>query len=493
MKLSIISIILLIAYACSPTSHSGHEHDHGHGEQHEDPNFEILYTQHNIEWYISYPPAIVGETTTFKIYARNTRNNNPAEINALQLSVANNNSVKAEAPLKAGTVELPLHFTNKGRYSAILEYESKGEKYRIAAGKITVFESHEKAHEQLPQPDKEAISYPIELQWQEGFSLEQTELKTFNEVVPCSGELLPSVDNEIGIIAQAPGIITISKNLLPGRQINQGERIAAISGQVLDNDITARYNSALAEFEQAKRQFDRSKQLADKQLVSVSDLEDSEAELKKTEAQFNSIAKNYSPEGKSIVAPSDGTIAKVLVGEGDYVQAGQLLAKIHVESSFMLRADVPKYYADRLSSITDANFTPEYSDKTTSVIGLGGQRIATEIITDDKSAYIPVFFHLPPSPGIIPHSYAECYLTAQSKQKEISVPNESIMESEGSYWVYVRTGGETFEKRNVAIGISDGKKTVIKSGLTEHETVACKGAYRLKLASMSAEVPEHTH
>ena len=60
-------------------------------------------------------------------------------------------------------------------------------------------------------------------------------------------------------------------------------------------------------------------------------------------------------------------------------------------------------------------------------------------------------------------------------------------------YVYVQTSGESFEKREVKLGVDDGVNVQILSGISEGDWVVTKGAYQIKMASMSSTIPAHGH
>jgi multidrug efflux pump subunit AcrA (membrane-fusion protein) len=59
--------------------------------------------------------------------------------------------------------------------------------------------------------------------------------------------------------------------------------------------------------------------------------------------------------------------------------------------------------------------------------------------------------------------------------------------------VYIQTAGETFDKRAVTLGIQDGVNVQVVAGTKEGERVVTKGAYMIKLATQSGNVPAHGH
>ena len=59
--------------------------------------------------------------------------------------------------------------------------------------------------------------------------------------------------------------------------------------------------------------------------------------------------------------------------------------------------------------------------------------------------------------------------------------------------VFVQVSGETFQKRDVKLGIRDGAWTAILSGVAEGERVVTDGAYALLLSTKSGTIPAHGH
>jgi hypothetical protein len=67
------------------------------------------------------------------------------------------------------------------------------------------------------------------------------------------------------------------------------------------------------------------------------------------------------------------------------------------------------------------------------------------------------------------------------------------MEEQGVFYVYVQTGGESFQKREVAIGPNDGIWVQVLKGISAGERVVRKGAYQIKLSTASGQLPAHGH
>jgi hypothetical protein len=69
----------------------------------------------------------------------------------------------------------------------------------------------------------------------------------------------------------------------------------------------------------------------------------------------------------------------------------------------------------------------------------------------------------------------------------VAIPNGAILDENGTPVAYVQLGGETFERRVLTLGESDGRRTQIVEGIRPGEMVVTTGAYQIRLASLSPE------
>lgn len=53
--------------------------------------------------------------------------------------------------------------------------------------------------------------------------------------------------------------------------------------------------------------------------------------------------------------------------------------------------------------------------------------------------------------------------------------------------------GDTFERRVVETGPSDGSWTIVSSGIDSGERVVTTGAYQVNLAALGVVAPSHDH
>jgi len=75
----------------------------------------------------------------------------------------------------------------------------------------------------------------------------------------------------------------------------------------------------------------------------------------------------------------------------------------------------------------------------------------------------------------------------------LAVPESAIVDDAGRPVVFVQAAGESFLRRPVRLGIRDSGNIGILEGVTRGERVVTAGAYQIRLAALSPQVPAHGH
>ena len=75
----------------------------------------------------------------------------------------------------------------------------------------------------------------------------------------------------------------------------------------------------------------------------------------------------------------------------------------------------------------------------------------------------------------------------------MAIPDSAIVEEGGQPVAFVQVSGETFQKRELTLGIRDGNWVQVLTGVSEGERVVTKGAMAIRLASVSSVIPAHGH
>ena len=174
------------------------------------------------------------------------------------------------------------------------------------------------------------------------------------------------------------------------------------------------------------------------------------------------------------------------------MQIGEPLASISQNKKIVLKADVAQNYFSKLSSILSANFiTVEHHAYNTS--DLNGKVLAYGKSVNNNQPFIPITFEIDNHGEILPGSFVEVFLKSNPIPAAIVIPKSALIEEQGLFYVYVQLEGESFTKREVKLGGTDGINVHILSGLDEGERVVTLGAYNIKLSVASGSLPAHGH
>lgn len=81
-----------------------------------------------------------------------------------------------------------------------------------------------------------------------------------------------------------------------------------------------------------------------------------------------------------------------------------------------------------------------------------------------------------------------------SKVEDAVVIPESALVEEGDQLVaFVMISGETFDKRDLQVGARDSGRVQVLEGIREGERVVTKGAYAIRLSTLTGVIPAHGH
>lgn len=319
-----------------------------------------------------------------------------------------------------------------------------------------------------------------------GIETQTVTKKNFNEIIKVSGQIMPAQGDESVISAKSSGIITLNVNAIEGKQIGKGTSIGHISSEnVAGGDAN---ESARINYEAAKRELERITPLYHDRIITEREYN----QAKQIYEQAKAAMVSNTGAGSYATSNISGTITKMFVKDGEYVETGTAIALVSKNSNLILRADLPNKYAPMVSSIKTANFKPAYTETVYDLSQLNGKIVSNKNLSVVTPGYIPINFEFTNSVKIVPGSYAEIYLVGTSKNNCITVPLSAITEEEGFFFVYAKVHHEAYMKKEVKLGMNNGESVEILSGLHEGEEIVTKGAILIKL-SQATTVPGHSH
>ena len=337
-----------------------------------------------------------------------------------------------------------------------------------------------------------AINFPIDQQKKIDFEVVEVVTEPLYQVIRTSAQIVPSQESEKILTATTSGIVAFeSKDIVQGLEVKSGQVLFSIDNdEMADGSLEIRRQEIEADYEKAKADYERKQSLAEDKIISESELLDAKTEYLKAQKYYDNMIQNY-PEGKTLHrATISGSVCEILVPNNSYVEAGQPIMTLAQNDKLYLRADVQSKYYPVLKDIKTANVRTNDGIVYT-INELGGRLLSYGKTTDINNPLIPVTFEIKNNGNLIPGSFVEIFITAESNKMGVMLPNSAIVEEMGIYCVFVQKCSEDFEKRIITKGVTDGSKTQILKGVAAGERVVTKGAVNVKLAQGSAALDPH--
>jgi cobalt-zinc-cadmium efflux system membrane fusion protein len=492
LLLAFVSTLLL---SCSQT----HSHENDSEDSGPEPLAFTIYTD-KTELFVEFKPLIIGTESRFAAHFTELGENFKAftegnitltvDVDGKQVAVT---AVKPEVP---GIFRLRLTPNTSGMAKLTFDIKTPAFTDQIVIDSIKVYADEKSALADQPEEGgNDEISYLKEQAWKVEFANEPVKRRPFYDIIKTSGQILSTPEDEMTITARAGGIVKFSgKNMILGSAINAGAALFAITGGDLSQDnLDARYLEVKTEYDKAKTDYDRASELVKDKIISEKDFQEIKLRFDQAQLTLNTLGKNYSSSGKQITAPMTGYLKNILVAQGQYVEAGTPLAVISKNNKILLQANVSQKYFQKLASIRSANFRTSDNLKTYNTDELHGHLVAYGKSASANSPFIPVTFEMDNTGNLIPGSVADVYLRTSVIPNIMTIPVTSLVEEQGVFYVYIQTGGESFQKREIQTGSSDGIHIQVLSGLSVGERVVTKGAYQIKLSAATGTLPAHGH
>ena len=323
-----------------------------------------------------------------------------------------------------------------------------------------------------------------------------------SESVTATGTIEPVTEVEVG--TQVSGIIDkihVDYNSV----VTKGQLIAEMDRVTLQSELAsqrAAYNGAKAEYEYQKKLYERNKTLNEKQLIAATDYEQSVYNYEKAKSNYESSQASLAKAERNlsyatITSPIDGVVISRDVEAGQTVASGfetptlftiaadltkmQVVADVDeadiagVEEGARVTFTVDAYPDDVFEGVVrqvrlgSTNSTSSSSSTTTSTIV-----VTYEVVITADNPYLK----------LKPRLTANATIYTLTKDNVLTVPNKAlrftpnkdivggrkINDCQSSHKVWT-LDNNIFTAHPVKIGITDGSKTEIVSGITENTPV----------------------
>jgi RND family efflux transporter MFP subunit len=393
------------------------------------------------------------------------------------------------------------------------------------------------------------VSFLLEQQWKVGTLLGQVERRTLTRRLQLPGEIVPQQRAAAVVSAPVSGrLLRAGSAKLPqvGDSVKAGDVLALIEPplpateaaalsanraqlQALDTELLLRsldlgvkglevqraFKQAEARLDFARRAFARAEELKNKGVVSDQQYDQAQQDVQVAQAEFDAAqaVKQFYEESAAklasmqerlksrgvpaereagamqlpLVAPISGHIVELESVEGEHIEALEKVYEIVNLETVWVLARISEFDLSALPDAPNASLElPSLPGRRFDVRGLGGRLVNIGTRVDPQTRTVPIRFEIPNPEGLFRAGlFANVYLETQRTLDGLAVPEQAIVLDNGRPLVYVMLEGETFQRREVELGIRDNGWVEVRAGVQDGERVATRGAYAIKLASLS--------
>ena len=507
MKKILLSAFVVLLAACAG-------HDHGHNvHEHEHTVLNATKYSDSVELFVQYDELMAGHKASVVAYVTSLPTFKPYDGGAVKVSLAagcNNESFMVE-PAHKGVYEFTLEpheaavgnllFTIDGRDYPVHVHiggEEHGHDSHAHGHSHESHDSHEDTHaheahsHDAGEHPENTVSFSKEQSWKIDFATAVAENSSFGGAVKVAARVAPTPNNFTTVVATTAGRVQFAGNIVEGKAVAAGEALFVLDGSnVTDNDAAVKYAEAESDYLVAKSNFARKSELYKNMIVSQREYEEAQAALTRAEAKFYSMQQTYSQGNGSVLkAPYAGALSSLLVGNGDYVQAGTPLAVVQRAGAVNIVADVPMRHAQVLGNIVSVNI--ETSRGKVYTMAEAGACVTAVGRAVNNCAMLPVTVTANNVPGLFPGSIVTLHIASgTAAASNVVLPRTALVEEMGNYFVFVQHTPVSFEKREVEPGATDGVNVQILKGVHAGERVVTKGGVSLKLSQGAAALDPH--
>ncbi|HLO92233.1 MAG: efflux RND transporter periplasmic adaptor subunit [Chloroflexota bacterium] len=304
-----------------------------------------------------------------------------------------------------------------------------------------------------------------------------------------TGKIVPR--KEIEIKPQVSGIIA-ELYVEPGQTVKKGDMIAKvriIPNMINLNEAESRVNRARIAKENAQKNYDRQKSLYDSKVIAQAELQNFEVALSESneamEAAENNlqliregITKSAGQTSNTIIRSTiQGMVLTVPVEIGNSViesntfNDGTTIATVADMGEMIFKGKVDESEVGKLHQGMDLILTIGAIDEQKFTAKL--EHISPKGVEENGAIQFEIraAVELKKDQFIRAGYSANADIVLEKRDSVLAIQESLIKFSEDTAWVEVETGPQTFEKRVIKTGLSDGLNVEVLKGLTSKDKI----------------------
>ncbi len=438
------------------------------------------------ELFLEYPFLVAGQQTgNWAIHLTDRQDFQPIRAGTLSVSFRSGGGIAesftVDAPLRDGIFLLDPVIAQSGTYEVELALVSEQVNSRHVLPSVLVHES-EAAALAYPSPEEaDGIAFLKEQQWVIPFAVRPAEEHPVQGTTLAPGEIVPPDGSLIRVSAPIGGIALAASNRdapSVGDGVRQGQVLAVLAPTSQEGGFA----QLRGRVERLRREAARDARLFEVGAIPARRLGEVRHDLEIAEAELAAMGGGTEGAYRLVVrSPMSGVVAERTFVPGGRVEAGESLFTVVDPARVWIRVQVPASTANALPTGALTFFTLDNSEE-----AFDARLRSVGSVVNPTTRTVPVVFVATIAQGRFAFGqFVQAAVPMGRRTTGIAIPNTAILDENGTPVAYVQTGGETFERRILALGDTDGRRTHVIAGLRPGDMVVTVGAYQVRLASLS--------
>jgi len=515
ISLAILSATLLGSTGCRKATD-----DHGHDHGDEPKTAQISVWTERYEVFAEHRAPVANQVTTFTTHVTDLHTLEPRREGMVKFILRQGETVAEHpqaAPARAGIYLPGILFPKAGDWQVTLLIPTDATNAPVELGTIKVYaDEHAAEHAEIAD-GPEGVSFLKEQQWKVLSKTEPVTQRRLVERVRVAARVRAKPGHSATISAPVSGqLVAVPGQPLsqPGQRVEAGQLLALLKPNFSEAgakvaEAQAEFTTAKAGLDQAESAYHRTKKLAAEQAKSARELQEMELAYQSAKARYSAAAGLLvtfkqtggpsSPDAPLLMelrAPIAGVLNSVAAGPGEVVAANQPVFSVLNPETVWIEASIPESGLARLSKAKDAAVElPGEPGRFNPITGDGrGQLLSLGLEVDPATRTVPLLFETANRGGQLRvGQYVTLHVETARVDEWVAVPESALIEEGDQLVSFVQVSGETFQKRELKVGIRDSGFVQVLEGIKAGERVVTKGAYAIRLSSISGVIPAHGH
>jgi RND family efflux transporter MFP subunit len=511
MRTSVLALFLL----------AGCDHDHPHGPAapaEGEKTVQVSVWGDRYEIFLEHGRLVAGAATDFVTHVTDLSTSEPRREGPVAFVLRQGDSPVLEhvesGPKRPGIYLPALRLPTPGSWELRLRIGDA----TVDLPPVRVYASKEEAAKAPDAEAPEGITFLKEQQWKLRTKAEPAGTRRLVGRLRLPAVVSARPGSRASVLPPVPGRLLA----LPGRPFpTLGERVEA--GQVLAlvqpplSELAARLVEAEAEvartaiaLSRAELSHARIRKLAAGEAKTARELEESDFDLRAAKGAHEAalaLRKAFEKTGISfreeagglpvleLRAPIAGVVVRGGAAVGEHVPTDRAVFTLLSSDAVLVEAHLAEADVARAGRSRDAVYeTPDARGTFVPLLGGGGKLLFLGPEVDAATRCVPLVYEVPNPMGALRVGMSlTVHVETERAEAALAVPETALVDEEGRAVAFVQLAGETFERRDLKLGIRDSGFVQVLGGLAAGERVVTKGAYAVRLASVSTSLPAHGH